>query len=48
MIVPFMLAVYFHCEYIPDKKEFTGRVTDRMMVYIADYAQKENYVVMAI
>lgn len=36
------------CEYLPDKKEFTGRVVDRKVTYITDYAQKENYVVMAI
>ncbi|ARC72539.1 MULTISPECIES: ASCH/PUA domain-containing protein [Bacillus] len=35
-------------EYIPEKDEFTGRVVVREVTYMTDYAQKENYVVMAI
>ncbi|MEC1440531.1 DUF3850 domain-containing protein [Bacillus sonorensis] len=35
-------------EYIPEKNEFTGRVVVREVTYMTDYAQKENYVVMAI
>lgn len=33
---------------IPEKDEFTGRVVVREVTYMTDYAQKENYVVMAI
>lgn len=36
------------CEYLPDKKEFTGRIVERKVTYMTDYAQRENYVVMAI
>ncbi|QII47804.1 DUF3850 domain-containing protein [Bacillus paralicheniformis] len=36
------------CEYIPEINEFTGRVVERRVMYMTDYAQKENYIVMAI
>ncbi|MGG4123635.1 ASCH/PUA domain-containing protein [Bacillus licheniformis] len=35
-------------EYIPEKDEYTGRVMVREVTYMTDYAQKDNYVVMAI
>ena len=35
-------------EYIPEKDEYTGRVVIREVTYMTDYAQKDNYVVMAI
>lgn len=35
-------------EFIPESKEYTGRVVEREITYITDYAQKDNYVVMAI
>ncbi|MDK1004046.1 ASCH/PUA domain-containing protein [Bacillus subtilis] len=36
------------CEYVPDRGGFTGREVEKEVVYITDYAQKENYIVMAI
>ncbi|MDF4197332.1 ASCH/PUA domain-containing protein [Bacillus subtilis] len=36
------------CEYVPDREGFTGREVEKEVVYITDYAQKENYIVMAI
>ncbi len=35
-------------EFIPETQEFTGRIIERKVTYITDYAQQENYVVMAI
>jgi ASC-1-like (ASCH) protein len=35
------------CEYNPEQG-FTGRVADRKVTYMTDYAQQKNYVVMAI
>ena len=35
-------------EYIPSEAKFTGRVLDRKITYITDYAQQEGYVVMGI
>lgn len=35
-------------EFIPDTKEFTGKEVVRRITYITDYAQQENFVVMAI
>lgn len=35
-------------EFIPEKQEFTGRSVEKEVTYITDYAQQENYVVMAI
>ncbi|AYV74482.1 DUF3850 domain-containing protein [Bacillus sp. PK3-056] len=35
-------------EYIPSETKFTGRVLDRKITYITDYAQQEGYVVMGI
>lgn len=35
-------------EYIPSETKFTGRVLDRKITYITDYAQLEGYVVMGI
>jgi len=35
-------------EFKPGTQEYTGRVVERKITYITDYAQKENYVVMAI
>lgn len=35
-------------EYIPETQEYTGRVVERKVTYITDFAQKDNYVVMAI
>jgi len=35
-------------EYIPSEDKFTGRVLDRKITYITDYAQQEGYVVMGI
>ncbi|PAD85461.1 RNA-binding protein [Niallia circulans] len=34
--------------YIPSEMKFTGRVLDRKITYITDYAQHEGYVVMGI
>lgn len=35
-------------EYFPDTDKFSGRSVLREITYITEYAQKENYVVMAI
>lgn len=35
-------------EYNPLKQEYTGEVVKREITYITDYAQQENYIVMAI
>lgn len=35
-------------EFKTETQEFTGRVVERKVTYITDYAQQENYVVMAI
>ncbi|MEI2365753.1 ASCH/PUA domain-containing protein [Niallia circulans] len=35
-------------EYLPSESKFTGRVIDRKITYITDYAQQEGYVVMGI
>ncbi|MEY8346445.1 ASCH/PUA domain-containing protein [Niallia circulans] len=35
-------------EYIPSEAKFTGRVLDRKITYITDYAQQKGYVVMGI
>lgn len=35
-------------EYNPETQEYTGRVVERKITYITNYAQQENYVVMAI
>lgn len=35
-------------EYLPDSESYTGRVVERKITYITNYAQKDNYVVMAI
>lgn len=35
-------------EYILDTHSYTGRVIERKITYITDFAQKENYVVMGI
>lgn len=35
-------------EFIPETQEYTGRIVERKIKYITDYAQQENYVVMAI
>lgn len=35
-------------EFVPETKEHTGRVVERKVIYITEYAQQENYVVMAI
>lgn len=40
--------IMFLQEYLPDKKEYTGRVVERRITYITNYAQQDNYVVMAI
>ncbi len=36
------------CEFDPDNQEHTGRVVERKITYITDYAQQEGYVVMAV
>lgn len=35
-------------EFFPETQEYTGRVVDRKITYITNYAQQDNYVVMAI
>ncbi|MFS0784759.1 ASCH/PUA domain-containing protein [Bacillus sp. 1P06AnD] len=35
-------------EYDPNNKEFTGRVVDRKITYITDFAQQDGYVVMGM
>lgn len=35
-------------EYLPDKEKYTGRKVEKKITYITDYAQKNNYIVMAI
>lgn len=35
-------------EFLPETQEYTGRVVERKVTYITDYAQQENYIVMAI
>jgi hypothetical protein len=35
-------------EFDLEEQEYTGRVVERKITYITDYAQQENYVVMAI
>lgn len=35
-------------EFIPETQEFTGRVVERRISYITNYAQINDYVVMAI
>lgn len=35
-------------EYNPETQQYTGRVIERRISYITNYAQQENYVVMAI
>jgi ASC-1-like (ASCH) protein len=35
-------------EIFTSSKEFTGRSLERKITYITDYAQQENYVVMAM
>ncbi|KEF40137.1 protein of unknown function with PDB structure (DUF3850) [Schinkia azotoformans MEV2011] len=35
-------------EFLPEEGSYTGRVVERKVSYITDYAQQENYVVMAI
>lgn len=36
------------CEYDSDVREYTGRVAERKIIYITDYAQKDNFIVMSI
>ena len=35
-------------EIYPNSDNYTGREVSRRITYVTDYAQKENYVVMAI
>jgi ASC-1-like (ASCH) protein len=35
-------------EFIPQTTSYTGRVVERKITYITNYAQQENFVVMAI
>ncbi|MBP3040568.1 DUF3850 domain-containing protein [Bacillaceae bacterium Marseille-Q3522] len=35
-------------EFEPDSNSYTGRIAERKITYITDFAQKGNYVVMAI
>nr|WP_053434841.1 DUF3850 domain-containing protein [Sporosarcina globispora] len=35
-------------EYFPNSESFSGRFIEKKITYITDYAQNENYVVMAI
>ncbi|NNV04637.1 DUF3850 domain-containing protein [Brevibacillus sp. MCWH] len=35
-------------EFNPETNSYTGRVVERKVTYITDYAQQEGYVVMAI
>ncbi|WP_445506719.1 ASCH/PUA domain-containing protein [Niallia sp. 03190] len=35
-------------EYIPETEKYTGRVIDRKVTYITNYAQRSDYVVMAM
>lgn len=35
-------------EFNPETNELTGKWIERKVVYITDYAQQENYVVMSI
>jgi ASC-1-like (ASCH) protein len=35
-------------EWLYDTQEYTGRVVERKVTYITDYAQHRNFVVMAI
>lgn len=35
-------------EFYPDTQEYTGRVVQRKITYITDYAQQGDYVIMAI
>lgn len=35
-------------EYLPESNSYTGRVVERKVTYITDYAQVDDYVVMAM
>lgn len=35
-------------EYNPNNKEYTGRVVDRKVTYITDFAQQDGFVVMGM
>lgn len=35
-------------EYLSETKEYTGRVIERKITYLTNFAQQENYVVMSI
>jgi ASC-1-like (ASCH) protein len=35
-------------EYLPESNSYTGRVVERKVTYITNYAQVDDYIVMAI